>query len=89
MSEDYLISFKEAVRVLSSRTRFSEARARIILGHVPKVEQLTDTEQRIFLAAIGREIEVCEKVDRDYLGEINLVNVCLEIKRKVKKALWQ
>ena len=86
---DYLISFEEAVRVLSSRTRFSEARARIILEHVPKVESLTDAEQRLFLAAIDLELKVCEKVDRDCPGGINLVNACLEIKRKVKKALWQ
>ena len=89
MGEDYLISFEDAARVLSSRTRFSEARARIILGHVPKAEPLTDAEQRLFLAAIDLELKVCEKVDRDCPGEINLVNVCLEIKRKVKKALWQ
>lgn len=61
---------------------------------VPAVESLTDSEQRIFLAAMGREEKVCEKVDKEYRdtkeqSDINLVRVCKEIERKVKKALFQ
>ena len=56
-----------------------------------QTEPLTDKEQRIFLAAIEREIKVCEEVDRNYVREPyedSLVSVCKEIKRKVKSALW-
>lgn len=54
-------------------------------------EPLTDKEQRIFLAAMGREEKVCEEVDRNYVREPyedSLVWVCKEIRRKVKGALW-
>ena len=54
-------------------------------------EPLTDKEQRIFLAAMGREEKVCEEVDRNYVQEPyedSLMRVCKEIKRKVKGALW-
>lgn len=60
---------------------------------LPTAQPLTDTEQRIFLAAISREEEVCKKVDAEWGEgdeecEINLVHVCHEIVRKVKGALW-
>lgn len=54
-------------------------------------EPLTDKEQRIFLAAMGREEKVCEEVDRNHVREPyedSLMSVCREIKRKVKGALW-
>lgn len=54
-------------------------------------EPLTDKEQRIFLAAMGREMKVCEEVDRNYVREPyedSLASVCKEIERKVKGALW-
>lgn len=54
-------------------------------------EQLSDKEQRIFLAAMEREEKVCEKVDRNYVREPyedSLIRVCKEIIRKVKGALW-
>ena len=54
-------------------------------------EPLTDKEQRIFLAAMGREEKVCEEVDRNYVNEPyedSLMRVCKEIRRKVKDALW-
>lgn len=54
-------------------------------------EQLTDKEQRIFLAAMAREEKICEEVDRNYVREPyedSLVRVCKEIRRKVKDALW-
>ena len=54
-------------------------------------EPLTDKEQRIFLAAIGRERKVCKEVDDQFVHEpyeVLLTKVCDEIERKVKKALW-
>ena len=54
-------------------------------------EPLTDKEQRIFLAAMGREEKVCEEVDRNHVREPyedSLMRVCKEIRRKVKGALW-
>lgn len=57
------------------------------------VEKLTDREQRIFLAAMGREEKVCKQVDDEckYFTppyDLSLVKVCKEITRKVKKVLW-
>ncbi len=56
-------------------------------------EPLTDKEQRIFLAAMGREEKVCEQVDAECRDcrepyEDSLVRTCHEIIRKVKGALW-
>jgi len=56
-------------------------------------EPLTDKEQRIFLAAMGREEKVCKQVDDECRDcrepyEDSLVRVCHEIARKVKGALW-
>lgn len=45
------------------------------------IEPLTDEEQRIFLAAMGREKKLCENID--------LLKVCREIERKVKRALFR
>ncbi len=56
-------------------------------------EPLTDKEQRIFLAAMGREEKVCKQVDEECRNcresyEDSLVKVCHEIIRKGKGALW-
>ena len=56
-------------------------------------EPLTDKEQRIFLAAMGREEDVCKQVDAECRDcrepyEDSLVSTCHEITRKVKGALW-
>ena len=56
-------------------------------------ELLTDKEQRIFLAAMGREEKVCKQVDDEWRDcrepyEDSLVRTCHEITRKVKGALW-
>ena len=54
-------------------------------------EPLTDKEQRMFLAAMGREEKACEEVDRNCVREPyedSLMRVCNEIRRKVKGALW-
>jgi len=50
-------------------------------------EMLTDKEQRIFLAAMGREEKICKEVCADGDG-VDLVNICRSIENKVKKALW-
>lgn len=54
-------------------------------------EPLTDNEQRIFLSAMSREVEVCQKIDDETWREpyeYSLVFICNEIKRKVKGSLW-
>lgn len=56
-----------------------------------EIELLTDTEQRIFLKAISREREVCQRVDDEYSDDdskVSLVKVCNSIERKVKK-IWE
>jgi transcriptional regulator CtsR len=56
-----------------------------------EIELLTDTEQRIFLKAMSREREVCQKVDDEYMDEVSkvsLVEICNSIERKVKK-IWE
>ena len=56
-----------------------------------EIELLTDTEQRIFLKAMSREREVCQKVDDEYSdngSKLSLVEVCNSIERKVKK-IWE
>lgn len=65
------------------------------LDKLPSVEPepLTDKEQRIFLAAMGREEKVCKQVDAECRYwrepyEDSLVRTCHEITRKVKGALW-
>lgn len=56
-------------------------------------EPLTDTEQRIFLAAMAKEEKVCKEVDENYPDkepyEDSLVSVCRSIESKVKEALWE
>ena len=54
-------------------------------------EPFTDAEQRIFLSAIERELEVCKEIDSETVREayeVSLTQVCKEIKRKVMGALW-
>lgn len=58
-----------------------------------QLEPLTDKEQRIFIAAMKREEEVCKQVDDECRDckkpyENSLVRTCHEITRKVKGALW-
>ena len=70
---------------------FDGARAVEALDKLPVVEPLTDAEQRIFLAAMERELKVCEEIDSETVREayeVSLVKVCKEIQRKVMDALW-
>lgn len=53
-------------------------------------ERLTDAEQRIFIEAMWREKSVCMAVDKEFPdAKVNLTDVCREIVRKVKGALWE
>lgn len=56
------------------------------------IEPLTDSEKRIFLAAMARELEICKEIDREHTAreayEDSLEYVCKQIQRKVKAALW-
>ena len=61
------------------------------LSTMPAAEPLTDAEQRIFLAAMERELKVCKEIDSETVREAyetSLVKVCKEIKRKVMGTLW-
>ena len=79
---------------LRNRNVFSIARkCMAAIEELPSAqpEQLTDKEQRIFLAAMGREEKVCKEVDEECSREPyedSLVRICHEITRKVKGALW-
>jgi hypothetical protein len=59
-------------------------------------EPLTDYEQRIFLAAMEKERAVCKKLADEWDGmkldvpcPVNLLQLCAEVERKVKAALWK
>lgn len=74
---------------------FAKGLAELGLKSVPSAqpEPLTDKEQRIFLAAMGREEKVCKQVDDECRDcrepyEDSLVRTYHEIVRKVKGALW-
>jgi len=80
--DDNYLNYKDIMSVLNDKEELPSV----------KPEPLTDTEQRIFLAAMGREEKVCKQVDDDWrdmdFNVENLVKVCQEIKRKVKGTLW-
>ena len=83
-----LISRKAAIDAMG---KAQWAKERLMELPSAQPEPLTDKEQRIFLAAMGREEKICEEVDRNYVREPyedSLVRVCKEIRRKVKGALW-
>ena len=80
---DYALNQKDKSVTPNDIMRFPSARP----------EPLTDKEQRIFLAAMGREEKVCKQVDEECRDcreayEDSLVKTCHEIIRKVKGALW-
>lgn len=54
-------------------------------------EILTYYEQCIFLAAMGREKKLCEKIEKnpDSPSKYFLTFICEEIERKVKATLWR
>lgn len=91
---DELIRKTDAIDALSRGEGCGNICRRAIENLPPvQVEPLTDREQRIFLAAMSREKEVCKEVDYQLSDvrepyEDTLVSVCKEIERKVKAALW-
>ena len=88
---DALNSMKIYRPLDSDRYVISDCLNKIVNLPSAQPEPLTDTEQRIFLAAMGREKKVCEEVDRNYVQEPyedSLMCVCREIERKVKGVLW-
>lgn len=58
---------------------------------INRIEPLTDSEKRIFYAAMNREHDICKKIDVEKCdGDvIMLVPIVSSITRKVKKALWR
>ena len=69
----------------------SEAIEAVEKQKAKKPEPLTDAEQRIFLSAMERELEVCKEIDSETVREayeVSLTRICKEIQRKVKGALW-
>lgn len=98
-----LISRAAAIDAVNEYLRLSEVSKTVqnmtsiqgVLRQLPSAqpEPLTDKEQRIFLAAMGREEKVCKQVDAECRDcrepyEDSLVSTCHEITRKVKGALW-
>ena len=81
---------EEAIKVIENFPVESTEERKAVLTAIKalETEPLTDTEQRIFLAAMGREEKICKEVCADGDG-IDLVAVCHNIERKVKKALWK
>ena len=78
---------KERINVIKNLSTY-------VIKKSEQPEPLTDKEQRIFLAAMGREEKVCKQVDEECKDcrepyEDSLVGVCREIIRKVKAALWE
>ena len=103
MNDDRLISLNSAIALIEE-VENKRLKGEIDLTYAPLIkginalpsaqpEPLTDKEQRIFLAAMGREEKVCKQVDEECRDcrepyEDSLVRVCHEIARKVKGALW-
>lgn len=92
-----LISRQAAMIVIENSGLDDDSKDTVVrvLEQLPSAqpEPLTDKEQRIFLAAMGREEKVCKEVDDEWRDcrepyEDSLVHVCKEIRRKVKGALW-
>ena len=55
------------------------------------IEPLTDSEQRIFLSAMSREMSICKQIDNDKVDDSTvkkLVPIVNTIERKIKKVLW-
>lgn len=56
-----------------------------------EIEPLTDSEQRIFLSAMSREMRICKQIDNDKVDDSTvkkLVPIVNTIERKIKKVLW-
>ena len=87
--------YNKSHMVINGKPMLGAASIIIELEDLPSAQPdpLTDKEQRIFLAAMGREEKVCKQVDAECRDcrepyEDSLVSTCHEITRKVKGALW-
>lgn len=86
-----MISRQAAIEAIKKSRFLVDAMEKVIKLPSAQPEPLTDKEQRIFLAAMGREEKVCKEVDAEMTREPyedSLVKTCHEIIRKVKGALW-
>lgn len=97
MTNEKALEILKSIEILSFRDKKRKYfmrdvwKAQKVAIEALEIELLTDTEQRIFLKAINREREVCQKVDDEYSdndSKISLVKVCNSIERKVKK-IWE
>lgn len=91
LNDEFTITGKTNAIVVQDYIRRVNNRLHALPSAQP--EPLTDKEQRIFLAAMGREEDVCKQVDAEWRDcrepyEDSLVRTCREIIRKVKGALW-
>ena len=91
---EYFVTLWECIGTIMDRDEWEDV-CMTTANEIPSAEPepLTDKEQRIFLAAMGREEEVCKEVDEECRNcrepyEDSLVRICHEITRKVKGALW-
>lgn len=83
IDEEYYSMLKYEVDILHN-----DYKPIVLIANGKPIEPLTDIEQRIFLAAMGREKEICKKEDK-WDNRANLVLVCGRITSKVRAALWQ
>ena len=91
---EYFVTLWECIGTIMDRDEWEDV-CMTTANEIPPAqpEPLTDREQRIFLAAMGREEKVCKQVDEECRDcrepyEDSLVSVCREITRKGKGALW-
>lgn len=88
-----LIDRAQALNAINASSDLERAWGNVAKLPSAQPEPLTDKEQRIFLAAMAREEEVCRKTDDECRDcrepyEDSLVRTCHEITRKVRGALW-
>lgn len=83
IDEEYYNMLKYEVDI-----RHNDYKPIVLIANGKPIESFTDTEQRIFLAAMGREKEICKK-EEAWDNRANLVLVCGRIARKVRGVLWQ
>lgn len=44
----------------------------------------SDSEYRILLAALGRERKLCEKIEKEFTGTVNLIDIMNSIDKKIR-----
>lgn len=71
----------------SYNREYTIERMKVSANKSPEIK-LSDTEKRIFLAAMTREMKICNEVDNQIPDGIMLTDICRRIERKVKKVLF-